>query len=285
MNLADVTALFNAVHPNLAALAALVTSVGAAYAVVAQRGQVADAKATAATATAKVEVAELEAATALDTVRGVARAAAGAEVSEALAARAATAVLVVSRDPANAVAQLLRAKGWPVVSAISPDDAGASAALMAADLAVFDSLSEAEGLVLLAHTESVVALTPPRTFYVDPAWGPKATLANMISTVSGHVLARALEGEAARRIMRLYRPPVVVEGADPATAGLTPATPAAVAEAKAQAQATLSADVEARITQIIADTKVARTAPQGADLLPGDHPAPSAPVKAVLLDM
>lgn len=283
MNLSDLTALFNAVHPNIAALAALVTSVGAAYAVVAQRGQVAAANATAATAAAKVEVAELEAAVASDAVVGVARAAAGAEVSEALAARAATAVVVVGRDPACALAQLLRAKGWPVVSAISPDDAGAAQALMAADLAVFDSLSEAEGLRLLEYTESVVALTPPRTLYVDSAWGPKATLANMISTVAGHVLARALDGQAARRIMRLYRPPVAVEGANPATAGLTPATPAAVAEAKAQAQATLSADVEARVAQLVAEARGTRRT-QG-DLLPGDHPAPSAPVRELMLDV
>lgn len=285
MTLADVTAFFNALHPNLAGLAALVTATGAAVAVWRQQGAVQATGAVAATSAAKVEVAELEAATALDTVRGVARVAAGAEVSEALAARAATAVLVVSRDSANGVAQLLRAKGWPVVSAISPDDAGAPAALMSADLAVFDSLSEAEGLRLLEHTESVVALTPPRTMYLDPAWGPKATLANMISTVAGHVLARALDGQAARRIMRLYRPPVAVEGADPATAGLTPATPAAVAEAKAQAQATLSADVEARIASIIAETKAARFAPEGADLLPGDHPAPSAPTRDLMLDV
>ena len=269
----------------LTAIPALLTALATAYVQVRSRNELAEVRADAATATAKVEVAELEAATAFDSVRGVARVAAGAEVSEALAARAATAVLVVSRDPANGIALLLREKGWPVVSALSPDDAGAPAALLTADLAVFDSLSEAEGLRLLEHTESVVALTPPRTLYLDPAWGPKATLANMISTVAGHVLARALDGQAARRIMRLYRPPVAVEGADPATVGLTPANPAAVAEAKAQAQATLSADVEARIASIIAETKAARFAPQGADLLPGDHPSPSAPVKAVLLDM
>lgn len=268
----------------LTAIPALLTALATAYVQVRSRGEIAEAKADAATATAKVGVAELAADTALDTVRGVARVAAGAEVNEALAARAATAVLVVSRDPANAVALLLREKGWPVVSAISPDDAGVAAALVAADLAVFDSLSEAEGLRLLAHTDSVVALTPPRTFYLDPAWGPKATLANMISTVAGHVLARALEGEAAKRIMRLYRPPVAPEGADPATVGLTPPTPAAVAEAKAQAQATLGADVEARIVQIIAAAKASRNEPRGADLLPGDHPSPTAPVKAVLLD-
>ena len=285
MNLADLTALLNAVHPNIAGLAALVTAAGAAAAVWRQQGAVQAAGAAAATATAKVEGAERAADTALDTVHGVARVAAGAEVSEALAARAATAVLVVSRDPANAVAQLLRAKGWPVVSAISPDDAGVAAALVAADLAVFDSLTEAEGLRLLAYTESCVALTPPRTLYTDSAWGAKATLANMISTVAGHVLARALEGEAAKRIMRLYRPPVAVEGTNTAAAGLTPATPAAVAEAKAAAQATLSADVEARIGEIIAAAKATRGRRGGADLLPGDHPAPSAPTKALMLDV
>jgi hypothetical protein len=269
----------------LTAIPALLTALATAYVQVKAHAEVAEVKADTALATAKVEVVELEAAAAYDGVASVARAAAGAEVSEALAARAATAVLVVSRDPANGIALLLREKGWPVVSAISPDDAGAAAALMTADLSVFDSLAEAEGLRLLEHTDSVVALTPPRTFYVDPAWGPKATLANMISTVAGHVLARALDGQAARRIMRLYRPPVAVEGADPATVGLTPATPSAVAEAKAQAQATLTADVEARISAIIAETKAARGRPGGADLLPGDYPAPSTPVKAMLLDV